>query len=45
MIEVNRSLYMDEMNGIKSAHYSQLGEVLERLISASDTWIREIDTW
>ena len=32
MIEVNRSLYMDEMNGLESAHYSPLAEVLKRLI-------------
>ena len=35
MIEVNRSLYMDERNGIESAYYSQLAEVLKRLIMAA----------
>ena len=35
MIEVNRSLYMDERDGIESAYYSQLAEVLKRLIMAA----------
>ena len=32
MIEVNRSLYMDETNGTKSAHYDQLRAVTKRLL-------------
>ena len=33
MIEVNRSLYMDETNGTKSAHYDQLRAVMKRLLA------------
>lgn len=32
MIEVNRSLYMDEVSGTKSVHYDQLRAVIKQLI-------------
>jgi hypothetical protein len=44
MIEVNRSLYMDEHSGLKNRAFEQMGGVVGQLIeTAAEAAVRDLD--